>query len=378
VLDLIVRRRRKTLRLPRPEQGQETPRSDSARIRRSIEKIRDEDNSLPTPSDLDKPFLGELVDSSPSPLSDAAPPGSSSDHLREENRNLKRLQEAIHFLGSTEDLNALVPEIVGLGTSLSGLTRGLLVLLGGKQKSGEKAFKVRVVRGISRDERSTPEVRILRKILAKTLEERRAIFEADARTTDFARGVPEADHLVLGSVCSLPLEAEGELLGALLLDEPPRHTEFDKTERELLKSFARHAALALARLSDRTRLKQRTERLRNEREELRSTLEETQHELKTLRVESGRLKAKSSRLAAIASTDDRLDEFLGRSFQVAKRGFLRHYLTEAIEKANGDLERASRATGLGVAKLVKLLEIYEVKPPRNSGVLRSFGSHGSR
>ncbi len=362
------------MRLPRPEQGQETARTDSARLRRSIELIRDEDNSLPTPSDLDKPFLGELIDSSPAPMPNAS--GSDSDHLRQENRNLKRLQEAIHFLGSTEDLTALIPEIVGLGTSLSGLSRGLLALLGGKQKSGERAFKVRVVRGISRDERSTPEVRILRKMLAKTLEERRAIFEPDARTSDFARGASEAEHLVLGSVCSLPLEAEGELLGALLLDEPPRHREFTKTERELLKSFARHAALALARLSDRTRLKQRTERLRHERETLRSTLEETQHELKSLRVESGRLKAKSSRLASLASTDGRLDEFLGRSFQVAKRGFLRHYLKEAIDKAGGDLERASHATGLGVAKLVKLLEIYEVKPPRSSGVLRgSGGSH---
>src|SRR5205807_5790027 len=131
-----------------------------------------------------------------------------------------------------------VPEIVGLGTSISGLPRGLLALLGNKTKSGERAFKVRIVRGITRDERATPEVRLLRRFVAKTLEERRAFFEGDARTSELARHERDVEHYALGSVCSVPLEAEGELLGALLLDDPSRHRDFSKVEMELLKSFA--------------------------------------------------------------------------------------------------------------------------------------------
>ncbi|MEZ0229530.1 MAG: GAF domain-containing protein, partial [Planctomycetota bacterium] len=259
------------------------------------------------------------------------------------------------------------------GTSISGLTRGLLALIGSKAKDGSREFKVKVVRGITKDERRTPEVRVLRRILAKTLEDRRPVFEGDARKSDYAKGEQDVDLYALGAVTCLPLEAEGELWGAILLDEPQRRRDFTKTEIELLSSFARHAAVTLARLSDRTKLAQRSERLRTEREVLRETLEETQHELKVLRRESGRLQAQSSRFAAITQNDGKLEEFLGRSFSVAKKAFLRHYLKQAIDRSQGDLERASNLTGLNVAKLVKLLEIYDVKPGRSS-LLRASSS----
>src|SRR5206468_11050327 len=71
---------------------------------------------------------------------------------------------------------------------------------------------------------------------------------------------------------SLPLEAkvahatgaEDELVGALLIDDPSRTKPFTPHEVELLRSFARHASLALARLGDRKRLSKRTSRLRSE------------------------------------------------------------------------------------------------------------------
>lgn len=357
------RRRKRGLNLKTPSQGAEPVRTHTTRIRRSIEHIRSDSDSLPSPSELDKPYLGDLSDSSGTPVKDLTE--TDLDRLKAENRNLKRLHEVIHFLGAAEDPKTLVPEIVGLATSITGLTRGLLALMGHRAKDGSREFKVKVVRGITRDERRTPEVRVLRKILAKTLEERRPIFEGDARKSEFAKNERDVDLYALGAVCSVPLEAEGELWGALLLDEPQRRRDFSKVEIELCSSFARHAALALARLSDRTRLARRSERLRTEREVLRETLEETQHELKVLRRESGRLAAQSSRFAAIPN-DGKLEEFLGRSFGVAKKAFLQHYLKQAIDRAEGDLERAARATGLSVAKFVKLLSVYEVKPSRSS------------
>ncbi len=361
------RRRRKThLNLRTPSGPQETSRtSHSTRIRRSIEQIRSDSDSLPSPSELDRHYLGPLGDDSTSPPKKDLTE-TDLERLRAENRNLKRLHEVIHFLGAADDLKTFVPELVGLGTSISGLTRGLLALIGSKAKDGSREFKVKVVRGITKDERRTPEVRVLRKILARTLEDRRAVFEGDARKSEYARNEQDVDLYALGAVACLPLEAEGELWGAVLLDEPQRRRDFSKTEIELLSSFARHAAVTLARLSDRTKLAQRSERLRSEREVLRSTLEETQHELKALRRESGRLAAQSSRYAALTKDDGKLEEFLGRSFSVAKKAFLKHYLKQAIDGAQGDLERASNATGLNVAKLVKLLEIYDVKPGRSS------------
>jgi hypothetical protein len=340
--------------------GTPTPPTSSTRIRRSIDQIIEDDDSLPTPSEVDRPVFQGVADS-PEPAEDLTL--SDLERLRQENRSLKRLQEAIHFLTGADRLKSLVPEVVGLGISISGLGRGLLAL---RSERGDRAFKVKVVRGITRDERSTPEVRVLRRILGKTLEQRKPIFLGDARQSEFAAGARDVAYYALGAVCALPLEADGEVVGAIVLDAPQRRQDFSKVEVDLLKSFARHAALALARLSSWTRLARRSERLRNERELLRSTLEETQHELTALRVQSGRLAAQSSRVAAIASGEGGLEIFLARSYPVAKRSFLRHYLKRAIDAADGDLERASRATGLGVAKLVKLLQIFEVKPPRSA------------
>lgn len=358
------RRKRTSLRLlaarDKRDDGGVLP-DERPRLRRSLERLRDDSDSLPSPSELDRHVLANHA-------APAAPSGplSESDllRLRAENRNLKRLQEVIHFLADAADIDTLVPEIVGLGTSISGLSRGLLALLGNKAPNGDRSFKVRVVRGITREERADPEVRLLRKALASTLEDRRSYFEGDVRRSDLCRGERDAEGLALGSVVSLPLEADGELLGALLLDEPSRTAAFTRHEIELLQSFARHAALALARLGDRKRLARRSERLRSEREHLRQKFEETQHELDVLKTRSTRLSSASGRLVPSSGSRerDRMDEFLGRSYLSAKRSFLRHYLREAIERTGGDLERAARATGLSVSKLVKLLEIHQVPP----------------
>src|SRR5581483_11215556 len=108
--------------------------------------------------------------------------------------------------------------------------------------------------------------RVLRKILARTLEERRPFFEADAKLLADSLDDAERRTLHLGAVVALPLEAkvarggavEDELVGALLIDDPNRTTPFTPHEVELLRSFARHASLALARLGDRKRLSRRT------------------------------------------------------------------------------------------------------------------------
>lgn len=355
----------------------------SRRFERSLERLVSEDNSLPSPSELDPSDFAAYRALTDSPASPPRAPISSDEgeRLRQENRNLKRLQEIVHFLGNTTDLDQLVPEVVGLGVSISSLSRGLLALLGSKSAEGERAFTVRVVRGITRDERSSPEVRFLRKVLAKTLEERRPFFEFDAPRLAESWGEPHARDLQLGAIVALPLEAKltqastgEELVGALLLDDPSRKTPFTPHEIELLRNFARHASTALARLGDRKRLSKRTSRLREEREKLREEqkelqrhLSETQHELVALKTRSGRIAAASSRLAAVngGREPDRLDEYLGRTWDSAKKSFLKRYLKEAMRRSHNDLQKAAQSTGLSVAKLVKLLELHEVEPSRS-------------
>jgi transcriptional regulator with GAF, ATPase, and Fis domain len=365
--------------------------ASSGRLKKSLEHLRNDSDSLPSPSELERFSAFTAKDLSvPTPQPSGALTDSDLVRLKAENRNLKRLQEVIHFLASADDIDTLVPELVGLATAVSGLSRGLLALLGSKSPNGDRSFKVRVARGITREERATDEVRALRRILARSLEEKKAFFEGDVRrsdliTTDAAGDSRELERYQLGAVVSLPLEANGELLGAILLDEPSRHTSFSKHETDLLQSFARHAALAILRLSDKKRLSNRSQRLRTEREELRKKFEETQQELVAVKTRSGRMPvaplsgigSSASASGRIASASgriprDRLEEYLSRSYQSAKRSFLRRYLTEAIDRAEGDLERAAKATGLSVSRLVKLLEIHQVQPTRRSPIASSF------
>jgi GAF domain-containing protein len=341
----------------------------SRRLQRSIEhwksgRARAIDVSVPSTPELEPRSFPALFSNDDEPHTDDV------GRLRAELRNLKRLHEVVHFLASAQDPQTLIPEILDLAISISGFSRGLLALSDPPSKKvlqddDSRSYSVRLIRGISRDERRSPEMRVLRRLLSQALETRQPAFEPDVRHAPCADAEPGADRLALGAAIVLPLESSSRILGAVLLDDPSRApAPMDPLEVELLKSYARHAGIALARCLRHRELVRKRERARSERDELATKLAAKEREA-------------TSRIAIAPAGF--FDDLLDKPYSRAKRSFLRRYLRETVERAGGDLERAAHASGLTVAKLARLLDLHKIAaPPRPHAPTGSDLGHRAR
>lgn len=286
---------------------------------------------------------------------------SDGAEVRQELRDLKRLHEVIHFLGGAPDLATLEREVLDLGVSVSGLVRGLLALrVPGDRVPGEGdgaiRYKVRARRGFEEGDRGA-ESKLLRGILNRTLEARETLLEGDILDEGIL-GHARGKSLHLGAVAALPLEAGGELLGALLLDDPERRRPFSPAEQSLLRSFAKHAAQALLRVAEAERGKRRLERMQRRIDRL----EVERDDLRKL-ADQARAGARSAR------TGSALEAAFETPYPEAKAWFTRQYLTEALRRAGGNLLICSQATGLPMARLIGLLHHLEIEPQASgSGV----------
>lgn len=328
----------------------------------------------PPPSGVDDPFQAIVPD---------AQFVSEVDELREEVRALRRLQEVIHFLGSAPDLTTLRGELLDLALSVSGLERGMLALRVSTDDALTHKYKVKDTRGFDEDERRTPETKILRRMLNRALEARETLLEGDVQHEGILGHARDAD-VQLGAVACLPLEAGGELLGALVLDDPDRHRPFTIAEQSLLRSFARHAALALLRVAQVHRLSRRASLLKRRAERV-----EAERDAALKRLDQARRAATASSIAPVApertppsttpsdrmvATRDALDAIVEAPYRVAKETFTRRYLEQALRRAGGDLRVAASATGLPLARLIGLMTHLDVAPETPKADAPSWGS----
>lgn len=329
-----------------------------------------------------------------------AVPSEVSDELealRDEAQTLKRLQEVIHFLNGAPDLNTLRQELLDLAISVSGLRRGMLALRApSDDEGGSRRFKIKATRGFEESKvRGSPEAKVLRGIVNRTLEARETLLEGCIRDDGILGHAAGGKKLALGAVACLPLDCNGELVGALLLDDPDRERPFSTAEISLLRSFARHAALALHRVTENSRLRRRVELLKRRNERLEAEHEHLSKKVKKakklhqaaeerleveernserLKRQASELRHTSERLAAIVETPPNpksdmhgraLRRLLGASYADAKREFTRRYLTNVMREAQGDLRAASDLTRLPISRLIGLLHHLDInEPPR--------------
>lgn len=295
------------------------------------------------------------------------------DELRQEVRDLRRLQEVIHFLGGAPDLVTLRRDLLDLALSVSGLTRGMLALRVSCDDALTHKYKVKATRGFEEEgERRSPEVKVLRGMLNRGLEARETLIEGDVQGCGIL-GHAKGAELKLGAVASLPLEAGGELLGALLLDDPERRRAFTTAEQSLLRSFARHAGLALLRVAQVHRLgrrvamlKRRGERVEAERDAALKRLDAARKQAKSAQ-SSQRLAPTAPELEPVKLSRDALDALLEVPYRDAKEAFTRRFIEQALKRAGGDLRVASTATGLPLARLIGLMDLLDVTPEGRDG-----------
>ncbi len=276
------------------------------------------------------------------------------EELREEVHALRRLHEVIHFLGGAPDREALEAEVLDLGLRVSGLSRGLLAL---RVRSDDDAprFKVEQARGFDDEARSAAETKVLRKILGHVLERRETILEGAILEAGGILGFAKGADLALGAVAALPLEVGGTVLGGLILDDPERRVPFSQAEQRLLRSFARHAGQALARIEERARLGRKVGRLQRRAERLEA-------ERDAARARLDRRQAPGSPPAEERRGPDPLDLLLSAPFRDAKASFVERYLRDALRRAGGDVRIAAQATGLPLSRLLGLMQHLEVGP----------------
>lgn len=293
------------------------------------------------------------------------------DQLRQEVRDLRRLQEVIHFLGGAPDLVTLRRDLLDLALSVSGLTRGMLALRVSCDDALTHKYKVKATRGFDEEgERRSPEVKVLRGMLNRGLEARETLIEGDVQGCGIL-GHAKGAELHLGAVASLPLEAGGELLGALLLDDPDRRRAFTTAEQSLLRSFARHAGLALLRVAQVHRLGRRVSMLKRRGERIEAERDAALTRLDAARKQnqkgSPKVAPTAPELEPMKVSRDALDALLEVPYRDSKEEFTRRYLEQALRRAGGDLRVASTATGLPLARLIGLMNLLDVTPEGRDG-----------
>lgn len=294
------------------------------------------------------------------------------DELRQEVRDLRRLQEVIHFLGGAPDFVTLRRDLLDLALSVSGLKRGMLALRVSCDDALTHKYKVKATRGFDDEdgERRSPEVKVLRGMLNRGLEARETLIEGDVQGCGILGHARGAD-LQLGAVASLPLEAGGELLGALLLDDPDRRRAFTTAEQSLLRSFARHAGLALLRVAQVHRLGRRVSMLKRRGERVEAERDAALKRLDAARkqVQRGAQRGAPTapELEPVKLSRDALDALLEVPYRDSKEAFTRRFLEQALKRAGGDLRVASTATGLPLARLIGLMNLLDVTPEGRDG-----------
>jgi len=328
-------------------------------LERNLKRLRSSGRVPAVPRDgrvetLSPPSSGRDLGNDPF-LVLSPPPGEDAEveTLRAEIAALRRLQEAIHFLGSTSDGQEVRSRILELAVTVSGLPRGMLAL---PDEDGQ--LKVAQGRGYGRADR--PEVKVLRRILQDAARSGEPLIEgaiAEGGILGHAQDAPR-----LGAVAALPLAVEGEVLGAILLDDPARDRPFSTGEESLLRSFARHAALALQRLARRRRLKKKAAALQRRVDRLEGTSGHVAAREEEVRSATTRLREASKRLRA-AEAEAGLDagtSMWDGPYVEAKAAFTRRYLCRALRDAHGDLRAVASVTDLPLPRLIALLDTLEI------------------
>ena len=220
---------------------------------------------------------------------------------------------------------------------------------------GSRRYKVKVKRNLE-SARGTPEVKVLRNMLNRCLESRETFVEGDIRHSGILGHAARKHHHKLGAVACLPLLCDGELLGAILLDDPARSVPFSTAEEDLFRSFARHAGTALSRMALQSRAKRRMATLQRRNERLEAQAGAL---VKTVKKQVGQ---SSARLRRIDRASQEMRRLMGLDYPTAKRSFTRRYLAHVMRQTGSDLKMAAEVTGLPLARLIGLLHHLEIQP----------------
>lgn len=255
------------------------------------------------------------------------------DQIVDENRSLKQLHQIISFLGSFSRLDELIPEIVDLGLKLTGLSRGVLATVEGEE--GEHC-RLKMLRGWKRAEQTSPNFQLTKKMITLSAKDERPYFITDLNAQKASRN--RSKQPTIQTIIALPLQDNGDTFGVLVFADETNRGEFNRSERELLTNYARHASLLFSKLNT-----DATAARRNK------DMERSHRALK------GRLDAACQRIRELKSPETK-----GGLLKDAKTRFYKNYLAALVKKNRGSFTRAAEEAGISRDELIALLQKYRV------------------
>lgn len=159
---------------------------------------------------------------------------------QEKSSRLETLYRVSQSLSSSLDLDVVLDAVMDQVIEITGAERGFLMM---GESADELSF--RVARGIDRTIIEAPEFQVSRGVLARVADEGEPLVTDDAQRDQYLSGRESVSALNLRSIMCVPLQARGERIGLIYVDNRMHSGIFGPSDLELLQAVANTAAVAI-------------------------------------------------------------------------------------------------------------------------------------
>jgi transcriptional regulator with GAF, ATPase, and Fis domain/serine/threonine protein kinase len=201
------------------------------------------------------------------------------------------LQGLVRALSERTSLRALLSRVIDVLLLWTGAERGLLLL-----RTPEGRLQPRAARNVGRRDLSGEQLALSTSLAQRALDEGEPVVAVDAMS-ELGDHHQSVHALKLRSVLALPLEARGELLGVVYLDDRVRRGAFGPRELAWATAVAPIAALAIADARDQVALRRAVRRAERATRKLEQNLADKETALEVAEQELARTGARGTRHA---------------------------------------------------------------------------------
>jgi sigma-B regulation protein RsbU (phosphoserine phosphatase) len=153
---------------------------------------------------------------------------------------LETLYRVSQSLSSSLDLDVVLDAVMDQVIKITSAERGFLML--GETAEG---LSFRVARGIDRTTIEAPEFEVSRSVLKRVADEGQPLVTDDAQRDQFLSGRESVSALNLRSIMCVPLQARGQRVGVIYVDNRMHSGIFQPSDLELLQAVANTSAVAI-------------------------------------------------------------------------------------------------------------------------------------
>jgi transcriptional regulator with GAF, ATPase, and Fis domain/tetratricopeptide (TPR) repeat protein len=226
-------------------------------------------------------------------------PGAGSD-VAFAPAQVAQLESIVRALSSRDRLRPLLEQVLDTLVLWTGVERGLLLL-----PAPDGRLAVRAARNLARHDLTGDQLALSHTIARRAIETGDAVVATDALSS--LGDVHASVHaLKLRSVLAVPLQARGETIGVVYLDDRGRKGAFGPQELAWVRVVASQAAMAIADARDAVLLRRSARRAERARSRVEALLQEREAELHVTRVQL-------ETVHDARETRHRYDEIAGRS-----------------------------------------------------------------